>query len=348
MSPSSASESLHTHETDVVHPDVQSSARTILDSAPHEVLDAYRTCEFVTLGKDGTPLVWPTAVARRDDGTLLLTTSLAFAQKALNIRRDGRVGLLFSDPTGSGLDFAPQIFVAGRAQCPETVMSGPRGAEEYWRRLFERQPHSRSYLLRPMRPVMSWYYLRLLITVEPELVIVRQPLAELPPPGASAPAAATVPLPGAAQLASLPTAVLAARDASGAPVLARTRPQPTPGGYLVEVPEDCPVERGPASLLVHRHDERLNHMYNALVRGDLRRTDAGWVMAPSTVIEPMGSGRASDALRVLRRTKRSTGRYLERRGLRRPKVQWDLFRALADPAPAGPARLPVVTGSPHH
>ncbi|MGT2532566.1 pyridoxamine 5'-phosphate oxidase family protein [Streptomyces nojiriensis] len=326
---------------------------TVIDSAPHEVLDAYRTCEFVTLAKDGTPLAWPTAVARRDDGTLLLTTSLAFAQKALNIRRDGRVGLLFSDPTGSGLDHAPQIFVGGRAQCPDAVMAGPRGAEEYWRRLFERQPHSRAYLLRPMRPVMSWYYLRLLITVEPELVLVRPPLAELPPLGVPAPATGTVALPGAAQLASLPTAVLAGRDASGAPVLTRTRPRPTPAGYLVDVPVDCPVERGPASLLVHRHDERLDHMYNALVRGDLRRTDAGWLMVPSTVIEPMGSGRAADALRVLRRTKRSTDRYLERRGLRRPKVQWDQFRALADPAPragagAGRSRHPAVTGSPHH
>ncbi|MFB9593619.1 MULTISPECIES: pyridoxamine 5'-phosphate oxidase family protein [Streptomyces] len=330
------------------------TAMTVLGSAPLDVLDAYRTCEFVTLGKDGTPLAWPTAVARRDDGTLLLTTSLAFAQKAVNIRRDGRVGLLFSDPTGSGLDFAPQVFVGGRAQCPDRVMAGPRGAEEYWRRLFERQPHSRAYLLRPMRPVMSWYYLRLLITVEPELVVVRPPLAELParPEPESEPPAAAGALPGAAQLAGLPTAVLAARDASGAPVLARTRPRPTAAGYLVEVPRDCPVEPGPASLLVHRHDERLDHMYNALVRGDLRQTAAGWVMVPSSVVEPMGSGRASDALRVLRRTWRSTDRYLARRGLRRPKVQWDRFRALAEPgreaAPAGRGGRTPVKGAPHH
>ncbi|MFE1788802.1 pyridoxamine 5'-phosphate oxidase family protein [Streptomyces sp. NPDC059525] len=341
MSPSSAPRGPHTHETDPVRPLApagecpagRSGATTPLDSAPPGVLDAYRTCEFVTLAKDGTPLAWPTAVARREDGTLLLTTSLAFAQKAFNVRRDGRVALLFSDPTGSGLEHAPQIFVSGRAECPDTVMTGPRGAEEYWRRLFERQPHSRAYLRLPMRPMMSWYYLRLLITVDPEQVIVRPPLEELPNHDLSATAAGTPPLPGAEQLGRTPTAVLAARSASGAPVLARTRPRPTRSGYLVEVPADCPVEPGPASLLVHRHDELLNHMYNALVRGDLRRTDAGWLLEPSTVIEPMGSGRASDALRVLSRTKRSTDRYLRRRGLRRPKVQWDRFRALAEPEP---------------
>ncbi|MCC0100634.1 pyridoxamine 5'-phosphate oxidase family protein [Streptomyces flavotricini] len=304
---------------------------TVLDSAP-TALDAYRTCEFATLARSGTPLAWPTAVARRPEGTLLLTTSLAFAQKALNVRRDGRVALLFSDPTGSGLDPAPQVFVGGRAQCPDEIATGPEGAEDYWRMLFERQPHSRSYLSPPMRPLMQWYYLRLLITVEPEQLTVRPPLAGLSEPGAPAAVTGTEALSGAAQLSRFPTAVLAALDATGAPLLARTRPRPTPAGYLVDVPPDCAVERGPASLLVHRHDERLNHMYNASVRGDLRRTDGGWLLVPSVVVEPMGSGRPTDAFRVLRHTKRSTDRYLERRGLSRPTVQWDRFRALVKSA----------------
>ncbi|WP_436843012.1 pyridoxamine 5'-phosphate oxidase family protein [Streptomyces collinus] len=277
-----------------------------------------------------------------------MTTCLAFAQKALNVRRDARVALLFSDPTGSGLGHAPQVFVSGRAECPDTIMTGPQGAEDYWRRLFERQPHSRSYLARPMRPLMSWYYLRLLITVRPEHVFVRPPLEELRHRGAAVSVTGASPLPGAAQLGRAPSAVLAARDASGAPVLARTLPRPTPSGYLVEVPADCPVADGPAGLLVHRHDERLNHMYNAFVRGTVRKTEAGWLLVPSRVIEPMGSGRARDALRVLRRTKRSTDRYLARRGLSRPKVEWDRFRDLARPAPVVPTAPPPVKGSPHH
>ncbi|MDR6979107.1 hypothetical protein J2X68_005841 [Streptomyces sp. 3330] len=301
---------------------------TVLDSAPHAVLDAYRTCEFVTLGRDGTPAAWPTAVRRREDGTLLLTTSLAFARKALNVRRDGRVALLFSDPTGSGLDHAPQIFVAGRAECPDQIMTGPQGAEDYWRMLFERQPHSRSYTTAPMRRLMDWYYLRLLITVTPDQVIVRPPLAPPPLPELPGPRGGN-PLPGADRLAGFPSAVLSARDSSGAPVLARTRPVPTDDGFAVEIPSDCAATPGPASLLVHRHDDRLNHMDNALVRGELRASGDGWLLTPAKVVEPMGSGRPTDAVRVLRRTKRSTSRYLEQRGLQRPRVQWDAFRALA-------------------
>lgn len=298
---------------------------TLLDSAPTTVLDAYRTCEFVTLGRDGTPLAWPTAARRHEDGTLVLTTSLAFAQKALNIRRDGRVALLFSDPTGSGLTDAPHLFVGGRAECPDDIRTGPQGLEDYWRTLFERQPHSRAYLARPMRRLMDWYYLRLVITVTPEQLIVR---SAAQPPLPEAPVLSAPPL-GAVQLARYDTAVLAARDASGAPVLARTRPVPTADGFAVRPPDDCAVTEGPASLLVHRHDERLNAMRNALVRGRLTRTADGWLLVPEKVLEPMGSGRPTDAIRVLRRTQRATDRYLERRGLTRPPVRWDHFRALA-------------------
>lgn len=307
---------------------------TTLDEAPLDVLDAYRTCEFVTLGRDGTPAAWPTAVRRNEDGTLLLTTSLAFAQKALNVRSDGRVGLLFSDPTGSGLTDAPQIFVGGRAECPDEIMTGPEGAEDYWRMLFERQPHSRSYVSAPVRWTMDWYYLRLLITVTPERVVVRPPF-NVTGPQDGRPDAGPSPLPGAEQLSRYASAVLAARDASGAPVLARTRPAPTDGGYAMEVPADCAAVPGPASLLVHRHDELMNNMHNALVRGRLETAGDRLLLVPEKVVEPMGSGRASDALGVLRRTKRATERYLERRALPRPKVRWDEFRALAAAARRG-------------
>ncbi|WP_239118587.1 pyridoxamine 5'-phosphate oxidase family protein, partial [Paractinoplanes ferrugineus] len=80
-----------------------------------EMIDAYRTCELATLTRSGSPVAWPTTGLRLDDGTFLLTTSLGYPQKAFNIRRDGRVALLFSDPTASGLDEPAQILVRGVA-----------------------------------------------------------------------------------------------------------------------------------------------------------------------------------------------------------------------------------------
>jgi hypothetical protein len=64
------------------------------DHSLARTVDAYRTAEFATLTPDGTPIAWPTAILRGDDGTLLVTTSPAFPQKALNVRRDGRMALL--------------------------------------------------------------------------------------------------------------------------------------------------------------------------------------------------------------------------------------------------------------
>ncbi|MEU1167561.1 acyl-CoA dehydrogenase family protein [Streptomyces sp. NPDC005921] len=62
---------------------------------------------------------------------------------------------------------------------------------------------------------------------------------------------------------------------------------------------------------------------------ELRESDTGWLLVPDKVVEPMGTGRASDALSVLRTTKRATDRYLARRGLARPRVRWPEFKALA-------------------
>ncbi|MEV0234180.1 pyridoxamine 5'-phosphate oxidase family protein [Nonomuraea sp. NPDC050786] len=313
---------------------------TPIDLEVGAIIDAYRTCEFATLGADGTPLTWPTAAWRRTDGTLLVTTSLAFAQKALNVRRDGRVALLFSDPTGSGRTDAPQVFVSGTATCPDEIRTGPDEAADYWRMLFERQPHSRGYVRAPGRWFMDWYYLRLFITVTPTRVEVRSPLTELTAaeqPGPATPAGTDLPgtdLPGADLLgadliARFPSAVLGARDASGAPLLMRTRPRATTNGFTIATDAADGIVPGKASLLVHRHDEQLNAMHNALIRGELRADGDQWTMIPRKVVEPGGSGRASDAFRTLRTARRSTARYLERRGLTRPRVQWDQFQMLA-------------------
>ncbi|WP_446046922.1 pyridoxamine 5'-phosphate oxidase family protein [Streptomyces olivaceus] len=294
-----------------------------------ETVGAYRTCEFATLARDGTPIVWPTATLRRDDGTFLVTTSLAFAQKALNVRRDGRVALLFSDPTGSGLDATQEVFVSGTAVCPEQITVSPSGDEAFWSMIFDRQPDSRGYVDRPARFLMDWYFLRLRITISPAEVRTRVPLTA-PPGDRDGAAGRTSSLPGAGILADFPTAVLGARDAGGAPLLMRTRTAARSDGFLVEPAADCDVVPGPASLLVHRHDDRFANMYHALVRGELRQSDGGdWLLVPHRVLEPAGDGGPRGLVRTLRTARRTTKTYLRRRDLPRPRVDWPAFKTLA-------------------
>jgi hypothetical protein len=292
-----------------------------------KTLEAYRTCEFVTLGRDGMPMAWPTAGIVCGDGTFLLTTSLGYPQKAFNVRRDARVALLFSDPTASGLEQAEQILVRGEAVCPDEVHTDPvddLGA--FWQRIFERQPESRRYLDWPMNRLTDFYFIRLLIRITPTEVASRP----LPVTGAAGPVTAVPGLIGGDVLAAYSSAVLSARDGAGAVVMVRTTVAPSEGGYRVAVPDGVVVAGGPASLLVHRHDDKLSKLHNASVRGMLAEDEDGWLLRPDRLVEPGARNRAglTDPLRIVRACRATTRRYLERRNLQRPQVPWPAYRAI--------------------
>src|SRR6187431_2357259 len=85
------------------------------------IVDRYRTCEFATVTRSGVPIAWPTTSVHRPDGTLAISTSIGLAQKALNIRRNPDVALLFSNSTASGLQEATQVLVQGSADCPDEI-----------------------------------------------------------------------------------------------------------------------------------------------------------------------------------------------------------------------------------
>lgn len=281
-----------------------------------EIIDAYRTCEFATISRDGTPMAWPTSGIRTDDGGFLLTTALAYPQKAFNVRRDDRVALLFSDPTASGLTGPQQILVRGHATCPGRIHTDPVGdLGAFWKMIFDRQPTSRGYLNWPMTRLTDFYFMRLLIRVTPESVVTT-PLPEAAPPAPGS-------LPGSAVLAAYPTAVLAAVDETGAPTLTRTTVTTTPDGYRPAVPAGS----GPASLLVHRHDDKLGNLHNAAVRGKLG-TDG--LFRPERLIEPgdRQGGGPLEAVRTVRRLRAATDRYLAKRDLARPAIPWAAYRAI--------------------
>lgn len=147
----------------------------MLDQLPSYVLDAlfaYRTCEFSVLGKDGTPLasaVCPVILPEQNE--IIITTSIAVPSKVFNVRRDGRVSLLFSDPTASGLHQPPAVLIQGDAVAPDVVETWTPELAELWKILDKRQPASRMYLANGLtRWFFDWYYMRLLIRITPRTV----------------------------------------------------------------------------------------------------------------------------------------------------------------------------------
>ena len=298
------------------------------------IVEQYRTCEFATLSKSGVPIAWPTVPLRRPDGTFTLTTSIALPQKAYNIRRDPRVAMLFSEPTASGIEGAPQLLVQGTATCPDRIVTAVDGLEEYWRRLYERQSVNRMYGANPLsRRLFDWYYMRLLITVTPTAWSTRPPL----PPGA--PPRTDGALDGVAgdalrRLATFPSAVLGTRDDDGMPRLRRVRVTgPGDGQTLgLTVPGEDDLPAGPASLLAHHHDEQLWSLRSVVVVGELGRAADGWAFRPERVIPGGGDGGPIGLVRTIRGLRATAGGYLERRGLPRPEIPWADLRRIKDGA----------------
>jgi hypothetical protein len=134
---------------------------------------AFRTCEFSTLAKDGTPITWPTLPFwDAEQQRFIVTTSIGFPQKAHNVRRDGRVSLLFSEPMASGLERPPAVLVQGDATAPDEIITTFTGFEDGLRQTFERQPGSMIFSSNTLfRSFSDWYYMRLLIYVTPRRVL---------------------------------------------------------------------------------------------------------------------------------------------------------------------------------
>jgi hypothetical protein len=328
--------------TSIPAPPRQASPQTLLRAAAE-----YRTCEFVTLTRDGTPIAWP-AVCLIDpdsgDGPrITLTTSVALPRKAVNVRRDPRVALLFSDPTGAGRDDLPQVLVQGTATCPEVVHTSPEGLEEYWLQVWERQPDAVDASSALTRWLMDFYYLRLVITVTPDAVTAAAPLRRTGP----VPAAGPAPERGdhgpwaeaVRRLHGYPDAVLATAPVGELPALRRVRVTPDAAARrLVLEPLDGgapaaePVRGG---LLFHGHDDRIGALRQFGVAGTVSGADGRWILEPDRFVPGSAPESPLAMVSTVRRLRRVARRYLDDRALGRPRVDWEAFRALQATGAAG-------------
>lgn len=139
------------------------------------VVRDFRSCEFSTVARDGTPVTWPTMpFFESEHRRFLITSSVGLMQKAVNIRRDPRVAMRFSDPTGSGLVRPPGVLIQGDAEVPDGLADilDPR-FDGMARLLFERQPIGPTLIGAipgPFRRLMDWYCWRILIYVRPRRI----------------------------------------------------------------------------------------------------------------------------------------------------------------------------------
>ena len=81
------------------------------------VFERFITTEYTTLDAQGQPITWPVTPYYEPGGeTIDITTGIGYPKKADDAERNPKVALLFSEPTGSGIDDPCAALVQGTAE----------------------------------------------------------------------------------------------------------------------------------------------------------------------------------------------------------------------------------------
>src|SRR5918911_1081128 len=274
-----------------------------------QAAERYLTTEFVTIDAVGRPIVWPvTPYYRPDAGCIDVTTGVGYPKKADDAARNPRVALLFSDPTGSGIEDPPTVLVQGMASVHDEDLEANR--RRYEREMAEKLPAL--HALAPtgkLKRFFSWYYDRIYLSVRPERVYVwpqgrldeeptfydahveevRSAHNEEPEEGHAPPEGGMdVWDPRLDRLgADDPTAVLAFVGPDGFPFAVRVPVRADQAAHVVRIDADpvgAPIEAGPACLCAHAHAEDLTWQRSYQVRGDLAEEHGRLVLHPHRVV----------------------------------------------------------------
>ncbi|MGZ5330130.1 MAG: hypothetical protein ACXWZ6_02525 [Solirubrobacterales bacterium] len=279
-----------------------------LPPSAREAFARFVTTEYTTVGAHRQPITWPVTPYYTDDGpTIDVSTGLGYPKKADDAKRHPSVALLFSDPTGSGLERPAQVLVQGTAEVDDADLAANR--ERYWRESRVKLPStSDMHPPKPIRALFNWYYTRIYVRVRPERVFiwpggdvtaepelhdahleeVRSGHSEEPPEDHGAPQGG--PLAWDDRLDELEgrgTAVVSWLAPDGFPLAARLPVRVDRGARVIHLavePAGIPLLEGRACLTVHRHAPDFTWQTNFQVRGDLVRGAEGWRLEPHRLV----------------------------------------------------------------
>jgi Pyridoxamine 5'-phosphate oxidase len=277
-----------------------------------DVFDRFVTTEYTTVDAAGQPITWPvTPYYSQGAATIDVTTGVGYPKKAVDARRNPRVALLFSDPTGCGLENPPAVLVQGTAVVDDADLAENR--RRYRREVVEKLPRVKDMLPpKAIEGLLAWYFERIYVKVRPERVFVweggdiaREPqlhdarLEEVrsghtEEPEATAPGSPATEAARPAwdrrmeELGSrYETAVLSWVAPDGFPLAARVPIALDRSARRVSIeaePVGLPLTPGAACLTAHRHAPEFTWQENFQVRGELDRADGGWTLRPKRLV----------------------------------------------------------------
>jgi hypothetical protein len=306
------------------------------------VFESFLTTELTTIDRNGQPLTWPvTPYYRAGDDCIDVTTALGFPKKARDAGRNPMVSLLFSDPTGSGVERAPMVLVQGTAQVDDRDLEANR--ERYVRESAEKHL-AQSAPPDAVQRRFAWYFNRIYLHVRPERVYVwpdgdstREPALldshmdevrsghdEEPDVALPAPAGGGGRWdPRIDELGRrYESAVLSVVAPDGFPFSVRVPVAADRRSKLVRIDAEAvgaPLQPGLACVTAHDHEPSLGWHRNFHVRGDLVQQGDGWVMVPHRLVPGFELPPAGALTRTLlnfgkiRRFRRTAKRELTKR-----------------------------------
>ncbi|GIH65784.1 hypothetical protein [Microbispora siamensis] len=304
------------------------------------VLENALTCEYASLTRAGAPITWPVGPYVAEDGrTVDVSTGLTYPSKAERARRDPRVALLFSDPTGSPVSDPPVVLVQGLATVRDADLQA--NTDLYLRRTLAKYPQAVArqpwFLLRRQ----AWYWARIWIEVTPLRVLwwphgrldapplrweaapeVTAPPSDPAPTGAGAPGWLEPPAdwrPRADYAVRLGDPVLTVIGEDGWPLplrsLGATR---VDDGFLVRTGPPGVLARGRACLTFHTHGADMSGQDNVVLVGEATPLPDGvHVRVERALADFSLSGSRFGQVRKMMRTARALAPRLEREAARR-------------------------------
>ena len=280
-----------------------------LPAEVQQVFDRFITTEYTTVDARGRPITWPvTPYYGPGDAYIDVTTGLGYPKKARDAESNPKVALLFSDPTGSGLDSPPQVLVQGTAGVDDADLDANR--ERYSRESVQKLPGTKDALPpKPFRGLFGWYFTRIYVHVRPERVYVwpegdatkeptlldarldevrsgheEEPHAELPPAEGGQPA-------WDERIEELgrryESAVLSIVAPDGFPFSVRLPMELDRQARRIRIAAGAlgvPVHPGLACVTAHDHDPDFKWQRNFQVRGDLVEDNGGWAVVPHKLV----------------------------------------------------------------
>jgi hypothetical protein len=273
------------------------------------VFERFVATEYTTVDPAGQPITWPvTPYYRRGGPEIDITTGLGYPKKADDARLNPHVALLFSNPTGSGLDNPPAVLVQGTAAVDEADLELNR--MRYSRESVEKLPATKGmYPPKPIQRMFDWYFTRIYVHVRPERVYVwpegdftREPAlygshveevrsGHSEEPELPLPATVPGPTPWDERLRELgdrfDTAVVSIVAPDGFPISVRVPIELDEAAShirLKQTPTGVPLAPCRACLTAHAHDPEFRWQVNFQVRGNLIAEDGGWAIVPRKLI----------------------------------------------------------------